>query len=602
MKKTIKDYLFLLRYSMRYSGYLWWCVVSGLIWGTFQSFNVVVFQKLIFNKLESGSPYYEILIILVIMLVYIMFIWVFDEIFYNYIKLLVEQTLHEKMHSELFKKAMELDLACYDDPNFFNEYIWVLNESDGKMIEVSLDFRMFINRTVSSAVIIGVVSTIDITIVISIVAVVLLTVFMKYIQTKMGFLQELEMRPSVRRADYFNRTFYQINYAQDIRLSSIDKALCSEYENAMGEQLRIIKKYNIKLFCINIVHDFTSTVLLNVGITALLVYKIMVQGSISLGNLAVSLSAAATLFWLLNNLLNHINKLKRHSLFADRLRRFLEYRPIINSTFNLPLPQNFESIILKNVYFGYSADNMVLRNINIEIKHNDKIALVGYNGAGKSTLIKLLMRLYDPKNGQILWNGTNICDINIEMYRSAFATVFQDFQIFAVSVAENVKTDIVTEEDGKRICDALKKSNLYECISALDGGINAELTKEFDQNGINLSGGEMQKLAIARAFMKQSVVVIMDEPSSALDPISEYDLNQTMMSAVHDKTVIMISHRLSTTVMADKIYMLDNGEIVEQGNHQSLMKLNGKYAEMFNKQAEKYRLGTITSENVATVK
>lgn len=186
-------------------------------------------------------------------------------------------------------------------------------------------------------------------------------------------------------------------------------------------------------------------------------------------------------------------------------------------------------------------------------------------------------------------NGENIKNLKVDEYRGKFGTVFQDFQIFAVSVAENVKADVVEDSDRQKIKAALERSGLAAKVSELPYGIETEVTREFSEDGANLSGGERQKLAIARAFMKDADLIILDEPSSALDPMSEYELNHAMMDAASDKTVIFISHRLSTTIMADRIYMLSDGEIIEEGSHEELMERDGKYAEMFRMQAEKYQ-------------
>ena len=194
---------------------------------------------------------------------------------------------------------------------------------------------------------------------------------------------------------------------------------------------------------------------------------------------------------------------------------------------------------------------------------------------------------YDVSGGDILINGKSIKDYTLYSYRNKFGTVFQDFQLYAANIAENVLTDEYSESDQPRVLEALKSSGFEERLSSLKDGIHTPLTKEFDQSGINLSGGEAQKVAISRVFAKDCEIVILDEPSSALDPMTEYELNNTLMTAL-EKTVIIISHRLSTTRMADVIYMLENGKIIEQGSHDELMQTGGKYAEMFLKQAEKY--------------
>ena len=216
---------------------------------------------------------------------------------------------------------------------------------------------------------------------------------------------------------------------------------------------------------------------------------------------------------------------------------------------------------------------------------------MGYNGAGKTTLIKLIMRLYDPTDGEILYNGVNIKEFDTDEYRKRIGTVFQDFKIFATSIAENVMNGSYNEPtDKETVLRALDSADFSAKLSELSEGIDTHLTREFNENGTNLSGGESQKVAIARVFAQNYPIVIMDEPSSALDPLAEYNLNQSILHNTDDKTVIFISHRLSTTRIADKIYMFDTGALIEEGSHSELLEKDGKYAEMFRVQSEKYQL------------
>ena len=213
----------------------------------------------------------------------------------------------------------------------------------------------------------------------------------------------------------------------------------------------------------------------------------------------------------------------------------------------------------------------------------EKVALVGYNGAGKTTLTNLLLRLYDPTDGGIKIDGEDIRDYTIESHRDRFSAVFQDFQLFSCNVGENVALDKNADEN--RVIEALGHSGFTK---VLPKGIVSELLREFDDDGVMLSGGESQKVAIARAFYKNCPYVILDEPSANLDPVAEYNLNSAMMQAAANKTVIFISHRLSTTVNADKIYVMENGRIIESGSHDELMAAKGEYYRLFTTQAQNY--------------
>ena len=225
----------------------------------------------------------------------------------------------------------------------------------------------------------------------------------------------------------------------------------------------------------------------------------------------------------------------------------------------------------------------MLKNINLEISPYKKIALVGYNGAGKTTLTNLLLRLYDVTDGRITLDGKDIRDWDIASYHKNFAAVFQDFSLFGATLGENVSMN--DTPDAGKVKNALKTAGFEKTLS---DGTDSILLREFDDNGVSLSGGEAQKIAIARTFYKDCPFAVLDEPSANLDPVAEYNLNQSMSRAADDKTVIFISHRLSTTVMADEIFMLENGEIIEHGTHDDLMQADGKYAYMFRLQAEKY--------------
>mgnify|MGYP002508811351 CR=1 FL=1 len=220
-----------------------------------------------------------------------------------------------------------------------------------------------------------------------------------------------------------------------------------------------------------------------------------------------------------------------------------------------------------------------------EIKN---IALLGNDGSGKTTLVKLLLRLYDPTSGEISLNGQNIKDFKAQDYREMYSTVFQDFKVFSLNIKENVLLRITEDGDDELVTSALKESGVYDKVSTIENGLDAILTREFDDKGVNLSIGEQQKLSLARVFATDTPFVILDEPSSALDPIAEYEMFENMMRATKGRSVIFISHRLSSAVLADRVLLMENGEIAECGTHAELIKKNGKYADMFHRQAENY--------------
>ena len=244
---------------------------------------------------------------------------------------------------------------------------------------------------------------------------------------------------------------------------------------------------------------------------------------------------------------------------------------------------------LNGVCFRYEgAESDTLSDITMHIRKGERIALVGQNGSGKTTLVKLLLRLYDPTAGQIQLDGKDIRDYRLSSYRGSFSTVMQDFKIFSFSVRDNVILRRPQEGDTALAEHALEESGSLEKVRTLEKGMETTLTREFDKRGANLSIGEQQKIALARVFAAARDFVILDEPSSALDPIAEYKMFENMMRATEGKSVIFISHRLSSAVLADRVYLMDHGRIAESGTHHELMQQNGKYAEMFRLQAQNY--------------
>ena len=275
------------------------------------------------------------------------------------------------------------------------------------------------------------------------------------------------------------------------------------------------------------------------------------------------------------------------ALYFQNLREFFEYEPKISS--GDKIPGEFESLEFKNVSFRYpSAEKYSLQDVSFRIDKAETLALVGVNGAGKSTLVKLLLRFYDVTEGEILYNGINIKEYDLNQYRNIFGAVFQDYRNFAISVYENVICHECSDEEKAKAESALRRSGIWEKISTLPDGGETVLTKEFDKNGAGLSGGENQKVSAARLFAKDFQFAVLDEPSSALDPIAEYKMYENLIQVTENKTVLYISHRLSSAVLSDRIIVIGGGRVLEQGSHDELMALGGKYSEMFTLQASSY--------------
>ena len=363
--------------------------------------------------------------------------------------------------------------------------------------------------------------------------------------------------------------------------------MIERFNKAIRSNIEIIKKYGWKLFIFSMISSVFGEFIPIVGTYGLAGYQFIYTDELSVSGFSVVLSSINSIRSATITIADSFASLSEIAFYFQNLHDFFDYESkVVPGKIE---PGEFESIELKNVSFKYpGAKKYSLQNVNLKINKGQTVAVVGVNGAGKSTLVKLLLRFYDVTEGEILYNGVNIKAYNTNSLRLKFSTVFQDYKTFALSVNENVMCRNCTEED-KRIAEkALKQSGVYEKIATLPNGADTVLTREFDENGAGLSGGEAQKTAVARMFAGNFDIAILDEPSSALDPIAEYKMYENLILATQDKTVIYISHRLSSAVLSDNIFVLSNGTVIESGNHSELMAKNGEYAKMFTLQASSY--------------
>lgn len=377
-------------------------------------------------------------------------------------------------------------------------------------------------------------------------------------------------------------------------MNNIHPLLIDRYKDAADDVIKNQDKYWTKISRLYCVQEMGVQVFgFMLALPLYLGYLVMVKKTIGAGDFVATFNGAYSIAMSINFL-----TVWAIARFEERAKMIEKYRGFLAADFKIgdgakeAKKAEPKEIKIENLSFTYPGNSKpTLNNINLTVKPYEKIALVGYNGAGKTTLTNLLLRLYDASDGSIRIDGEDIRDVTVSSHRDRFAAVFQDFQTFACTVGENVA--LSDEVDKHGVETALKHSGFTK---ELKHGVDTELLREFDDEGIMLSGGESQKVAVARAFYKDCPYVILDEPSANLDPVAEYNLNQAMLEAAHNKTVIFISHRLSTTVNADKIYVMENGQIIESGSHSELMEKNGTYAYMFNLQAEKYKNGVIAKE------
>lgn len=325
---------------------------------------------------------------------------------------------------------------------------------------------------------------------------------------------------------------------------------------------------------------------------AILVYLALyaLKGLLTIGDVSALYNATEQLKSDALSFFSIVPRFIENSLYVDNYLLFLSIDTETKNHREL-LVHDIETIRFDNVSYSYTdkMDELALKGVSLAIEDNQKIALVGNNGAGKSTFVNLLTGLYEPAEGNIYINGENYQKINISALRDRFLVVFQDSQIYAATIAGNIlMREVTSEEDERNVINALKKVDLYDKVMGLKNGIQSVLTKEFDNEGIVLSGGETQKLIVARVISSDAKLIVLDEVTSNMDAIAEHKIFEQIIQYAADKMVVYISHKLSTTKIANRIYLFENGKITEQGSHTELMKIGGKYREMFLIQAEKF--------------
>ena len=521
--------------------------------------------------------------IAVILLVSEVICWLFREFYWN----IARERANAGLSTIFYEKARSLDLESYDDPYFYNNFIVAIESSTGNLNNILTMIRDYMGELISLITICTVILALDPVCLLIILAIIILFTPISKMIGNLQSERRIENNRLHRKSDYFARVFYLQDYAKEVRINNIRPLLIKRYGEAADDVTENQRRYVGKIDLIYFFQEIGVQVLGFMFILPLyLGYCVIRSETLSAGDFIATFNGAYSVATSFSFLTVAIAR-----NFSEQAKMIEKFREFLSRTNNIKDGEHTakcgepETIELKNVSFTYRGNTKpTLKNINITLHPYEKIALVGYNGAGKTTLTNLLLRLYDVTDGEILIGGKNIKDETLESHRARFAAVFQDFQIFAATLGENVSLDKnVNKEDAEK---ALENSGYKK---ELVNGINTELLREFDDDGIMLSGGEAQKVAVSRAFYKKCPYVIMDEPSANLDPIAEYNLNRSMMNAAKHKTVIFISHRLSTTRHADRIYVMENGEIVESGTHEQLMAMNGKYAYMFELQAEKYR-------------
>lgn len=563
-------------------------------------FYSTVFMRYIINAFEKKMSFPSILIFILLSGLTFTLIGLYRSYVNNVAFPLNGTKTYEGLYMKLYQKARNVELSCFEDPEFYNKYTMAIDGAGDKIASVVNNVWGILTGFVATVIVFFSMYNIDKVAVLFVIFPIIGNFVFGGIMNKLELKRYKDGIHNERVFQYVNRVMYLSEYAKEMRLSNVYRLIKNKYDGAIKSTVNIADKYAPKLIPIEFLKVVFTFSIIFEGVLLYGTYKAMIVKSISLSELAVLSSIMVSATWILIGLFNNIVETMKNGLFVNNLRTFIEYKEVIPEDWDGIIPESdISTIEFRNVSFSYKDGKYAVKNLNFCIQKNSVVAVVGHNGAGKSTIIKLLFRLYDPTSGEILVNGRNIKEYNLRAYRQLFAAAFQDYKVLALSVKDNVLMGHKIENEDEAVIEALKKSGVYEKVKTLPKGINTILTKEFDEDGAVLSGGQYQKIVVARAFVQNTPVKVFDEPSSALDPIAEYDLYKSIMKESKDKTMIFISHRLSSVRNADRVFMFEQGELIEQGTHEELMKMKGSYADMYTKQAMNYLAVNNIEEGVA---
>ncbi|EOU1903018.1 ABC transporter ATP-binding protein [Clostridium perfringens] len=489
------------------------------------------------------------------------------------------------------EKIMKMDFKNTEDPEVLNKIKSVMNAVMSNNTGVEGVYHTILGLFGKLTAFVGYIS---IVLFLSpwILLFLIINVLISYALTmrvkKYEYSQKEKAADKDRRTFYVFDTMYDFAYGKDIRIYDLKNILIDKFKKFRGERIDISRDVQGKQLNVKIV-DVVLLVIRECVVYGYLIYDVLFRG-MGIGDFTMYFSTINGFGDWMKGILDDLAYIKAQNMYLDDMREFLEIKSEDKEkTRDIPIDSSYE-IEFKNVSFKYpKTDKYIYKNLSLKIKKGQRLAIVGINGAGKTTFVKLLCRLYEPTSGEILINGINIQSFSKEEYYKILSVVFQDIKTFAFTVAENVSLENLEEVDREKVLHCIEKAGVGDKINSLQKGIDTSLLKILDGEGVELSGGENQKLALARALYKNGKIVILDEPTSALDAVAEYNIYKGFDELIGDKTAIYISHRLASTKFCDVIAFFENGEIVEYGTHEELLKKNGKYSDMFNIQAQYYK-------------
>ena len=569
---------------------VWFIFTKNIIEAVLDAICGVYFIKYIYECIEDHVDFHKLFVMVSVVCIFHIIVHLISA-YNSYLEKISTMKIYRHIFQKIIRRAKKIEINQYENPQFYDNFSRAMDEAleqgMGGLFLTAWGVGCVFRAIVAMAILVSV----DVVLLLFVIPPLVWSLYFGLKESGEEFAARRDETVGKRKMEYAKRVFYEKKYAGELRLYSMAQVLFGLHRDGYLERYEKNKIHQRKIGIYRIIETLLFAGVISFGSYMYITYRLKVDGRSSVAAYVAMVSAVGYIVTCINDALGLFSQAGKLCMYMKSIRDFMEC-PVEQAVENAILPdENMGEISFEHVSYHYmGSDQMIIRDLNLRVRQGEHIALVGENGAGKTTLMKLLMGLYPVSQGKIVVGGEDICRYEPAAYRDCFGTVFQDFQIFSLPLCENVlMKSPETDEERQTVVDALEKAQFGEVLKKMPKGLDTFLTKEFDDNGFVCSGGQAQKVAIARVFAKGPQVVILDEPSSALDPIAEYNMYCNMMEAAKGKTVFFISHRISSARMADRILFLEHGHIVEEGTHEKLMEKNGRYAEMFRLQAKNYQ-------------
>ena len=590
MNKTFKAYFYAISLVMRKApGYGLLAIIDSVLRSLSNlAFNLILLG-LITDSVIQGRNFVETLPFVLVVVGAMLLSGIVKHIKSDYFRETTKNKITEHINALILEKSISLDIARYEDSEFYETFYLIVKNADQKVFDIFDESIEIIALIISLAGTVTILWSISAVYLVFCICALLINGITMISRNRLRYSYDINMTKRRKRSEYFNRIFYLPEYIKEIKINNLSTIYKEKNKANYADMLSLAQRFGKRIAVLGLIVQFIAdSVLIDGLLFAKMSYDVLVLKTLSVGNVITILRGVSNLQWTVSDLIDKGSHVAINTKYIGKMLEFLALNSQLSCGESIPEVTTESMIEFKNVSFCYlEGGRQILNDVNMKIHLGEKTAIVGLNGAGKSTLFKLLLRFYDPTKGSILLDGTDIKQFDLVAYRRLFSCVFQDFNIYAASVEENIAMD--SEFCSEEIIAAGDELNIGSVLDRYGLTYASHLGKELYEDGVDLSGGEKQKIAIARIFTAQNAkVFLLDEPTSYLDAKSDFDTMHAISNNLSGKGMVIISHHLPNITDSAQINVMEDGRVIEQGTHSELMALDGEYATMYKVQAKRY--------------